>query len=111
MTVLLYNPRIKSLKVNVRIVWGAILKKCAVEPLYHAKGPSAFSVFHKQSIGFLYSVPTNLPFGSCFVGWLYTRVKAVSAGCITTHTQTPATELLAKYVQILFAGRMLRETN
>lgn len=49
-------------------------------PLYHAKGPSAFSVFHKQSIGFLYSVPTNLPFGSCFVGWLYTRVKAYCVG-------------------------------
>lgn len=45
-------------------------------PLYHPRKPSAFAVFHRQSIGFLYKVPTILPFGPRTVGWLYIRVNA-----------------------------------
>lgn len=45
-------------------------------PLYQPSGPSVLSVFHRQSIGFLYSIPTCLPSGMTFVGWLYIRVRA-----------------------------------
>ena len=115
--------------------------------MYQPKGPSVCSVFHRQSIGFLYSRPTCFPFGSSFVGWLYTRVNAYRNGvshwdrestwmthCIsglhrcelvvsqrfrrtarghsrvrTTHI--PDTELLARNVHMLSAGRMPFETS
>lgn len=73
--------------------------------MYHAKAPSARKVFHKQSKGFEYSIPTVFPFGRSCVGWLYIRVNAykafsasfyfrkdlltVSAGCITIHYGIP----------------------
>ena len=80
-----------------------VLKRCEnvlCLPLYRARGPSVVMVFHRQSMGFLYRVPTVVPFGSCIVGWLYILVRAycgqfgdgfmrfqptVSAGCIITN--------------------------
>ncbi len=74
--------------------------KIDCSPLYQPKKPSVLSVFHRQSIGFLYKVPTVRPSGVRTVGsaiWsqprkadaeaassrLYIRVKAVSAGLQT----------------------------
>jgi len=102
---------ITSLAVSVIIVCGAIRRKWAVEPLYRARGPSVVMVFHRQSMGFLYREPTVRPPGSCMVGWLYILVKVVSAGCIITKTQTPETELLARYDHMLPAGRIPLDTN
>ena len=47
-----------------------------IGPLYHPRTPSTFKVFHKQSIGFLYKIPLDLPSGPMVVGWLYIRVRA-----------------------------------
>lgn len=47
--------------------------------------PSILNVFHKQSNGFLYKAPLSFPSGPTTVGWLYIRVRAVSAGCMARH--------------------------
>lgn len=94
MVCLQINRLIDYIKRESASTHGAIRQKCATEPvrcaisvlhnneddrlipLYHPKIPSAFKVFHKQSIGPLYSRPTDFPLGNFSVGWLYTLVSA-----------------------------------